>query len=64
MFAAAPPDWGLLLPARGAVRVLVDAALTPTFDFTGDLGLALVWLVALVALAGVLFRRIAKPYRA
>ncbi len=61
---AAPPEWGMFLPARGAVRVLVDAAFTPTFDLVGDLALAFVWLVALVALTGALFRRIAEPKRA
>lgn len=63
MFSAAPPDWGLLLPARGAVRVLIDAAFTPTFDLVGDLMLAILWLLGLVVAAAILFQRIAAPKR-
>lgn len=64
MFSAAPPDWGVALPARGAVQVLVDAAFTPTLDRTGGLLLALVWLGGLGLVAAFVFRQIAAPRRA
>ncbi len=64
MFSAAPPSWGLVLPGRGSVKVLVDAAFTPTFDQLGALVLAVVWLVGLVAVGAAVFRRIAEPKRA
>lgn len=63
MFSAAPPDWGLFLPGRGPVRVLVDGAFTPMFDEIGSLLLAVGWLVVLVLIASVVFRRIAEPSR-
>ena len=64
MFSAAPPDWGLILPARGAVRVMVDGAFTPTLDLTADLYLALGWLVVLGVAMAVSFGRLARPARA
>lgn len=57
MFDAAPPAWGRYLPAHAAVRVMMDAAFTSTFDETGSLILALAWLVTLGALAVTVFRR-------
>jgi hypothetical protein len=41
-----PDPWTALLPAHGAVRVLVDGAFSPGFDATGDLVAALAWLTA------------------
>jgi hypothetical protein len=61
MFSAAPPSWGLILPGRGSVQVLVDAAFTPTFDRLGALVLAAVWIAALAAATTTVFRRIAEP---
>ena len=61
MFSAAPPAWGRFLPAHGPVRLLVDGAFTPTFDETGALLLALVWLVAATAVAVTIFHRLARP---
>jgi hypothetical protein len=58
MFDAAPPAWGRFLPAHGAVRVMMDGAFTPSFDETGALILAIVWLVALWAAAVAVFRRV------
>lgn len=63
MFSAAPPSWGTFLPGRGAVRVLVDAAFTGTFDAWGSLLLAAGWLAGLAVVSAVLFRRIAEPTR-
>ncbi|MFQ5523448.1 MAG: ABC transporter permease [Acidimicrobiia bacterium] len=64
MFSAAPPDWGALLPARGAVRVMVDAAFTPTLDVTGDVYLAGGWLAVLGLATALAFWRLARPSRA
>jgi hypothetical protein len=64
MFSAAPPSWGLVLPGRGSVQVLVDGAFTPTFDQLGALVLAVVWIAGLVAASAAVFRRIAEPGRA
>jgi hypothetical protein len=64
MFSASPPDWGILLPARGAVQVLVDAAFTPGFDQVASLSLAVAWLVGLGVATGFVFRRIAAPAKA
>lgn len=61
MFSAAPPEWGALLPGRGAVRVLVDAAFTDHLDVGVDLVLAFAWLVALAVLTAAAFQRIAAP---
>ncbi|MCX4584079.1 ABC transporter permease [Streptomyces sp. NBC_01481] len=58
-----PPAWAHALPGYGSGRVLIDAALTPTFDETGALLLALAWLAALTAAAAVLFRRAATAPR-
>ncbi len=58
MFDAAPPAWGRYLPAHGAVKVMMDAAFTPSFDEAGALILALGWLVALTALSVAVFRRV------
>ncbi len=57
MFDAAPPTWGTFLPAHGAVRVMMDAAFTPSFDAIGALLLALIWLAALTLVALGVFRR-------
>ena len=64
MFSASPPDWGVFLPARGAVDILTDAAFTPGFDKAGELGLAAAWLVGIGLATVAVFRRIAQPKRA
>lgn len=58
MFDAAPPTWGRFLPAHGAVRVMMDGAFTSSFDEAGALVLAVGWLIALSAVAAVVFRRV------
>jgi len=58
MFDASPPAWGRFLPSHGAIRVLVDAAFTPSFDEFGATLLAISWLAALTALAATSFHRI------
>ncbi len=61
MFDAAPPAWASLMPAYGGVRVLLDAAFTPTFDEWPALLLAAAWLAATTALAAAQFHRLARP---
>ncbi|WP_030587799.1 ABC transporter permease [Streptomyces anulatus] len=58
-----PPTWAHALPGYGPGRVLIDAAVTPTFDETGALLLGLGWLAALTAAAAVMFRRTAATTR-
>lgn len=64
MFSAAPPGWGTFLPARGAVRLLVDGAFTPTLDEIGSLLQAVGWLVGIGALAAIALATVAAPKRA
>lgn len=64
MFDAAPPAWGRVMPAYGAVRVLVDGAFTQSFDETGPLLLALAWLGAIAFAATIVFHHVAEPERA
>lgn len=63
MFSAAPPSWGIVLPGRGAVKVLVDGAFTTTFDQPAMLILAVAWLAGFAIVTAVVFRNIAKPNR-
>lgn len=63
MFDAAPPAWAAVMPAHGAVRVLLDGAFTAGFDETGALALAIGWLIALTVLAAGRFHRFAAPRR-
>lgn len=64
MFAAAPPTWANVMPGHGAVRIILDAAFTTTFDQPGALALALGWLAALTLAASVVFGRLTTPARA
>ena len=63
MFDAAPPGWASLMPAHGAVRVMLDGAFTSGFDEIGALGLALAWLAAITVAAVAVFHRLAAPQR-
>lgn len=63
MFSASPPGWGVVLPARGAVQILIDGAFTTSFDQLGMLALAFGWLIALTAVTAAVFHRIARPKR-
>ena len=63
MFSASPPAWGVALPARGAVQVLIDGAFTPSFDQLGMLVLSFAWLIGLTAVTATVFHRIARPER-
>lgn len=64
MFGPTLPSWGKLLPAHGAVQVLLDGAFTPGFGESGALLLGLGWLAGITALAAFVFHRIAEPQRA
>lgn len=57
MLRAQPAGWAHYLPGYGPERVLLDGGLTGTFDTTGPLVLALVWLVGLGIVTVLLFRR-------
>lgn len=52
-----PPGWAHLLPGYGASRVLLDGALTNTFDEWAPLLAAVGWLIALLPAAGLLCPR-------
>jgi hypothetical protein len=58
-----PPAWAHALPGYGPGRVLIDAALTPTFDEADALLLGIAWLAALTTAAALLFRRAATAPR-
>ncbi|PWI12589.1 hypothetical protein DI272_44015 [Streptomyces sp. Act143] len=61
MLRPTPPAWAHALPGYGAGRVLTDAALTPGFDETGSLLIALTWLAGLALAVTLLFRLIVRP---
>lgn len=63
MFDAAPPAWAVVMPAHGAIRVLLDGAFTPSLDEYRALALAIAWLVGVTTLAAVQFHRLAAPRR-
>ncbi|WP_418960753.1 ABC transporter permease [Streptomyces tritici] len=58
-----PPTWAHALPGYGSSRVLIDAAVTPGFDETGPLLIALAWLAGLTLTATALFRHTIAPAR-
>lgn len=57
MVQGEPAAWARFVPGYGSVRVAIDGALTSGFDEVGPLLIAVAWIVALVLLAGFLFRR-------
>jgi hypothetical protein len=57
MLHTSPPTWAHFLPGYGGFRVLTSAILTPSFNQTGPLLIALAWLAAATAAATVVFRR-------
>jgi hypothetical protein len=58
------PAWAHFLPGYGGFRVLTYAILTPTFNQTGPLLIALAWLAGLTIAAAVVFRHSMRPARA
>ena len=63
MLRPVPPDWARALPGYGPVRILVDGALTATFDELGALVLAMAWLIGLLAAVGWVFGRATRVNR-
>ncbi|MEV4483259.1 ABC transporter permease [Micromonospora coxensis] len=61
MLRTTPPNWAEALPGYGAVRVLIDGALTHGFDEAGSLLLALAWLATLSILVRAAYRRTVAP---
>ncbi len=61
MFDAAPPAWAAWMPTHGAVRVLIDAAFTDSFDEITGLLLTLGWLAGVTGVAAAVFHRLAAP---
>jgi ABC-2 family transporter protein len=59
MLRGEPADWATYLPGYGGTRLFIDGALTASFDETGALLIALVWLAALATAATLLFRHTA-----
>ena len=59
MFGASPPSWGAVLPARGGIRLVIDAALTTDADQGVSIAMALAWLAVAAVAAAVVFRRVA-----
>lgn len=57
MLQGAPRPWADWLPGYGSVRVLLDGALTGSFDTAGPLLQALGWLLLLLALTCVVLTR-------
>ncbi len=58
------PAWAHFLPGYGGFRVLTYAILTPTFNQTGPLLIALAWLAGLTLAATVVFRHNMRTARA
>ena len=56
MLQGEPAAWAHYLPGYGSTRVLLDGALTSTFDETSSLLIAASWIVGLTAAFVVLFR--------
>ena len=57
MLSTQPDEWARWLPAYGGTRVMLDSALTPSFDETRPLLYACLWLVGLAVAAGLMWRR-------
>jgi hypothetical protein len=57
MFHARPARLAFLLPGYAPTRVMLDGAFAPSFGASGDLLLALGWLVVLAAAVYILLRR-------
>lgn len=61
MLNSQPGGWATYLPGYGGGRVLIDAAVTSSFDTLGPLLVALGWITVLAAAAGLLLARNLKP---
>ncbi|MEV6524496.1 hypothetical protein AB0M43_21290 [Longispora sp. NPDC051575] len=63
MLRGQPAAWAHYLPGYGGTRVLIDAAVTDTFDETRSLLIALSWIAVLTVTAAVIYRRAIRPAR-
>lgn len=61
MLPGGPPAWGVLLPARGASKLLIDGAFTGRFDQLAYVLLGLAWLGAFATATTVVFHRRTAP---
>jgi len=57
MLSTQPDEWAQWLPAYGGTRLMLDGALTPSFDETRPLLYACLWLGGLALAAGLMWRR-------
>lgn len=57
MLSAQPDPWARWLPAYGGTRLVLDGALTPSFDELAPLLYAGIWLLALAVLTSLLWWR-------
>jgi hypothetical protein len=57
MLGTQPDEWAHWLPAYGGTRVMLDGALTASFDETRPLLYSCVWLVGLAVATGLMWRR-------
>ena len=55
MLRLEPPGAAAFLPGYGPYRVLIDTGLTDTFDETGGLLIAAVWILGLTSVVVVMF---------
>lgn len=55
MLRLEPPGPAKFLPGYGPYRVLIDTGLTDTFDETGAILMAALWILGLAAVVVVLF---------
>lgn len=56
MLRAEPSGWAQWLPGYGGIRVVIDGGLTPGFDESRALFIAVTWIVVLVAAAVLVLR--------
>lgn len=56
MLYARPPAWAHLLPGYGPMQILLNGALTSSFNQATSLVISLAWLAGLLAAAAVVFR--------
>ncbi|MEP7180137.1 MAG: hypothetical protein ABI775_13705 [Pseudonocardiales bacterium] len=63
MLTPTPTALSRLLPGYGGSRVLLDAALTNSFDETVPLLIGLTWLPALLAAVAFTYRQVIGPVR-
>ncbi len=61
MLRAEPTTWSTLLPGYGGVRVLLDGALTQSFDQVLPLLIGLGWLVVVTVAVVLTYRHVTRP---